>query len=123
MSDVELLRMRPGLPVSNLELSIAFWTSIFGFTVTHVDPESRFALLKGGGAELSLIRQEEAPAGQTYLYVRGLDELHSRCQEAGVEIMRPLNDWPWGLRDFVLRSPGGHMVGIAEEVDRAPTEH
>ena len=44
------------------------------------------------------------------------EPLLARCKAAGFEITRPLTTQPWGLRDFVVRDPAGHLIGIGERV-------
>lgn len=50
------------------------------------------------------------------LFVRGVEALLGSCEVAGFEIARPLTTQPWGLRDFVVRDPDGHLIGVGERV-------
>ena len=112
--DVELINFRPNLLVRDVATSIEFYRDVIGFEVRNVTEDGAFGLLGRGLAEVALIQTESPPAEQAYLYVRGVDALHERCQKADVDISRPLTDHPWGLRDFVVRDPDGHLIGIGE---------
>jgi uncharacterized glyoxalase superfamily protein PhnB len=112
--DVELINFRPNLLVEDVASSIEFYRDVIGFEVRNVTEDGAFALLGRGLAEVALIRTESPPEGQAYLYVRGVDALHERCKKADAEMIRPLTDHPWGLRDFVIRDPDGHLIGIGE---------
>lgn len=115
-TEVELLSVRPNLPVLELQRAIAFYRDVIGFDLVHAEDDGSFALLRSGGAELALVR-EDAPSPQgAYLYVRGVETLHERCQAAGFTIVYPLTDEPWGLRDFVVEDPDGHRIAIGEHV-------
>ena len=52
-------------------------------------PDGSFAMLGGhGDAEVALVRHEDPPHGEAYLYVRGVEALLERCEKAGFEAVR-----------------------------------
>mgnify|MGYP005863699119 CR=1 FL=1 len=116
MDDFELLTMRPNLAVRNVAVAAAFYRDVLGFRVTTTFDDGSFALLHGGGAELALVR-DDAPSPQgAYLYVRGVEALHARCEVAGAKVVYSLTDEPWGLRNFVVEDPDGHRIAIGERI-------
>ena len=51
-----------------------------------------------------------------FLLNRGeLDAAHSRAVELGYEIAMPPTDEPWGMREFHLRHPDGHVFRVSAE--------
>lgn len=56
----------PEFLVSDLDVSLAFYCGLLGFTVRYDRPENRFAYLEREGAELML----EEPVGRTFLAAR-----------------------------------------------------
>jgi catechol 2,3-dioxygenase-like lactoylglutathione lyase family enzyme len=50
-----------------------------------------------------------------YLVVDHVDDYHQRAISAGVEIVKPLRDEPWGMREFGLRTADGHRLMIGSE--------
>lgn len=42
-----------------------------------------------------------------------VDELHAVAQRAGATITYPPTDEPWGVREFHLRHPDGHMFRVS----------
>ena len=50
-----------------------------------------------------------------YLVVDRVDEYHQRAVAAGATIVKALQDEPWGMREFGLRTPDGHRLMIASE--------
>jgi len=119
MSDpIELLSFRPNLFVQDVARAIGFYRDVLGMEVHAAPPDGSFAMLGGhGAAEVALVRHEAPQAGEAYLYVRGVEGLLLRCQDAGFEITRQLATQPWGLRDFVVRDPDGNQIGIGERVE------
>jgi len=119
MSDsFELLSFRPNLLVRDLGRAIAFYRDVLGMSVHAQPPDGSFAMLGGhGAAEVALVAHEDPQPGEAYLYVRGVERLLQRCEEAGFVITRELATQPWGLRDFVVRDPDGHLIGIGERVE------
>lgn len=113
----ELINFRPNLRVRDVPAAIAFYRDVIGFDLRVEFDDGSFALLGSGAAEVALVRHEDPPAEGAYLYVRGVAELYDRCKAHGFEITRGLELEPWGLRDFVVRDPDGHLIAIGERVD------
>ena len=114
--DVEFINFRPNLLVKDIETAVAFYRDVIGLEVRNATDDGSFALLGKGLAEGALVQTDDPPVEQAYLYVRGIEALSQRCKDAGIEITRGLVEHPWGLRDFVVRDPDGHMIGIGERV-------
>ena len=59
-----------------------------------------------------------------YLRVDDVQAFCDRAAEAGAEIMKPLTDEPWGMREFGVRSVDGHrfMLGQDTRESRGPQE-
>lgn len=46
-------------------------------------------------------------------WVEDVDEAHEQAVAAGAEVVRPPQDEPWGIREFLLRHPDGHYFRIS----------
>jgi catechol 2,3-dioxygenase-like lactoylglutathione lyase family enzyme len=113
---IEYLNFRPNLPVHDMETAVAFYRDIIGLKPFHVDPDGSFALFKSDGAEMALVKSE-APAVQgAYLYVSDVQTLHQRCLEQGITMPYPLTRHPYGMHDFVVEDPDGHLIAIGQRV-------
>ena len=44
----------------------------------------------------------------------------ARLREAGVPIVYPLRDEPWGQRRFALRDPAGTWLDIVQQIEPTP---
>jgi uncharacterized glyoxalase superfamily protein PhnB len=47
-----------------------------------------------------------------YIVVGDADGVHARAVAAGASIIRPLQDTPYGSREFALRDPEGHSWSV-----------
>ena len=47
-----------------------------------------------------------------YIVVDDADAAHARAMAAGAPIIRPLQDTPYGSREFALRDPEGHSWSV-----------
>jgi uncharacterized glyoxalase superfamily protein PhnB len=47
-----------------------------------------------------------------YLVVDDPDALHARAAAAGAELVRDLQDQPYGSREFSVRDPGGNVWSL-----------
>jgi uncharacterized glyoxalase superfamily protein PhnB len=45
--------------------------------------------------------------------VAELDETHAKAIEAGAIVTMPPTNKPWGIREFHLRHPDGHMFRVS----------
>ena len=48
-----------------------------------------------------------------------VDELHTRAIQAGLLVTRPPTNEPWGVREFHLRHPDGHMFRVSAHAGSA----
>ena len=94
--------------------AVGFWTDLLGWPITREWPD------EGGGrgcivgyGDVGRLELIEAPQAEPVagLFVSfeydAVDALHDRLVEAGVEILHPPTDQPWGHRSVRFRDPSG----------------
>lgn len=111
-------RMAPGLGVTDMARSVAFYTEILGFEVAfqNGDPVI-FTLLERDKAELHLLLASghRGPAfNVAHLIVDDVDALHARCVAAGAPIIKALADKDYGMRAFVFADPDGNCIDVGQ---------
>jgi uncharacterized glyoxalase superfamily protein PhnB len=52
--------------------------------------------------------------------VRDVDAVRDELEEAGVDIIEPPTDKPWGLREMQIRDPDGLSIVIVEVPETHP---
>lgn len=78
-----------------------------GWILTLADPDRP-------EVHISLMTHDEtAPViPAVSIEVDDVDACHAAAVNAGVEIVHPLTDEPWGVRRFFLRDPDGHVINV-----------
>ncbi|MBI2517838.1 MAG: VOC family protein [Opitutae bacterium] len=118
----EILASMFVLAVNDLASSRRFYVEKLGFTEDFsVDG---WAFLSRGACMLRLGHCPEAkPMSQArdhswfaYLHVRDAAGLYKETLKKGVEIWHPLEDKPWGMREFAVVTPDGHRIVFGEEL-------
>ena len=117
--------------VSDFEQSIQWFENILGFRVVARDA-NEYAELSGGETSIQLAA-EDAPYWETersrllppgqrgsgveiVLLVENVDAVYRQAQEARADIVRPLADYPWHMRQFWVRHPDGYLIRPAQKM-------
>jgi lactoylglutathione lyase len=112
--------------VHEMDRSIAFYRAL-GFDVARRYED--YVLLRRGEIRLSLQGDAHAVAGPHYftphigqfprgtgveisIQVADVDAEYIRARTAGLNIVKPMQDRPWGARDFRLADPDGYFLRI-----------
>ena len=117
--------------VSDFEQSIQWFENILGFRVVARDT-NEYAELSRGETSIQLAA-EDAPYWETersrllppgqrgsgveiVLLVENVDAVYRQAQEARADIVRPLADYPWHMRQFWVRHPDGYLIRPAQKI-------
>ena len=124
-----MIRCMPVLQVSDVTRSEAFYCEMLGFRSHGAwgnGPD--FAIVQWGRVTLALDRTRDdgpVPRNQywaAYVYVEDADALCARFRDRGVEILRAPEDMPYGLRDFDIRDPDGHILAFGHDLTPGEVE-
>ena len=112
-------RAVPILPSRDLTETAAFYSRL-GFSVAF--PLDDYLITDRDGAELHFFPKPDLDPATTdamcYLAVPDADALHDEWVASGLQLLRPLEDKPWGLREFALVDPNGTLVRVAGSPER-----
>jgi predicted enzyme related to lactoylglutathione lyase len=128
-------RLRLELFVEDVGASIAFYTRVLAFEVARHEPDD-YASLRLGDVVLGIGPVAKLPEGGGYfgrdisahrrglgveivLEVEDVDGWRDRVAASGHPILEPLQERPWGLRDFRFSDPDGYYLRVTS---REPTE-
>lgn len=104
-----------------------FYTAQLGFR-TVCESDVYVHLVHPSGAQLGVLREEldglraefvTGTDGRGFwinLDVADADAEHGRLCAAGVEVVEPLENKPWGDRQFLVRDPNGVLIAIAHRL-------
>jgi uncharacterized glyoxalase superfamily protein PhnB len=121
----------PNLVVRDLARSLAFYRDVLGFTISMSVPDAPpyvFVGLERDGvpvflndvkaAEHDFPAMASTPAGGTctmFFIVTDVDALHASIAPRATVVM-PLKTQFYGMREFAVTDPDGHLITFAERV-------
>lgn len=104
----------PDLQVPDLAAATTFWRDVLGFEEESLGLDWVTRLVVPGARVQLLTRDATAPeAPVATVKVRDVDAAYERARRDGCEIVHPLTTEPWGVRRFLVRAPGGHVLNVA----------
>ena len=111
--------------VSDLERSVAFYRDVLGLPFRFASES--YAEFATDGAKFSLFARSHLPQligreappgeapwpqGEVAFFVDDVDAEHERLARAGVRILAPPTDRPWGERTLHVADPDGNVVEL-----------
>ena len=113
------------IAVPDLERSAAFYRDVLGFTVTKLGDYGWRMFARDNCKIMAGECPDAIPAGQlgdhsyfAYLVVDDVDSYHRHAQASATEVVKPLRDEPWGMREFGLRTVDGHRIMLGSRTGR-----
>jgi uncharacterized glyoxalase superfamily protein PhnB len=106
--------LTPTLPVRDVHASLAWYRDALGCEIAWVWDDGRFAaVFHGDVVQIYFTRADATVTPMTfYVHVDDADRLHTLYRERGVVIVEPLESKPWGMREFAVRDPDGHVFRL-----------
>jgi predicted enzyme related to lactoylglutathione lyase len=122
---MEVLSSRVMVHPTDFEPSFRFYAESLGLHVYRQwgsgSTRGVVFFLGGGFLELSgSSRTGTSRSVSVWLQVRDVDAVGHELEEAGVEIIEPPTDKPWGLREMQIRDPDGLSIVIVEVPETHP---
>jgi catechol 2,3-dioxygenase-like lactoylglutathione lyase family enzyme len=116
--------VQPVLPVADAARAARYFRDVLGFEIDFIagEPPSYARVKKGaershGDPVYIRLWQCSAPTGgqgwkgEVVIHVgHDVDGLHAAYLKRGVTIVEPPVSQPWGLREFAIREPDGHLL-------------
>src|SRR5262245_57683784 len=103
-------RQHPNLTVADVGAAVVFYTEKLGFTLNFTWGEpTQMAGVMLDKVQMFLSRGKPNPEGcSVYFPVGDADELYEFHRAGGVEIVVPIDDRDYAMRDYGLRDPDGN---------------
>lgn len=116
----KVIHTRHVLAVKDLAVSAAYFVDKLGFDRDFTAPGWEF--LSFGIFKVMLGECSDAPwARETgdhsyfaHALVENVDEVFSECRTNGADILSPVSNKPWGLREFTVATPDGHRITFGQ---------
>jgi predicted enzyme related to lactoylglutathione lyase len=122
---MEVLSSRVLVRPTDFERSFRFYAETLGLHVYRqwTSGSTRVVVFFLGGGFLELSGSSQTGARESvalWLQVRDVDSVGDKLEEAGVNIIEPPTDKPWGLREMQIRDPDGLRIVIVEVPETHP---
>ncbi|MFF5627057.1 VOC family protein [Microbacterium sp. NPDC012755] len=110
---MDVHRIVPNLTVTDLPRAVAEHTAALGLRVL-MDHGWIVTLGDDEGHQLSLIARDATAsvAPDVSVFVDDVRAALARVESAGLEIVHPLTDEPWGVTRFFYRGSDGRVVNV-----------
>ena len=109
----------PVLPTLDLDETINFYAKL-GFSVwSRMDGD--YAIIASDSRELHFflmgtLKPKESFFG-CYWRVDDAVGLHAEYARAGIPDLHPVEEKPWGMKEFAFIDPHGNLIRIGQEID------
>jgi len=112
------------LAVPDLAVSAAWYREVMGFEVHEIgDPGWRIfergacRIMAGHCPDATPPRELGDHSYFGYLVVSDATALFTEVSSKGADVLKPLRDEPWGMREFLLRTADGHRLMVGQNLD------
>jgi uncharacterized glyoxalase superfamily protein PhnB len=116
--------LAPQFLVDDLPAAVAYYRDRLGFETDFVY-EAFYASVSRDGFSIHLKCTPKTVADRThrkqnehldaYIGVRGIEALFHELKSRGAQMIRPLEQRPWGCKDFYVEDCDGYLLCFSEE--------
>ncbi|PWU21553.1 MAG: bleomycin resistance protein [Verrucomicrobia bacterium] len=111
------------LAVHDVRKSADFYVRMLGFRIVRQPPGWVFVAKDSCMIMLGEC-PNDMPASElgchsyfAYLRVENADSYYQHMKAQGADLLSPIQDKPWGMREFTVRSPDGHRINIGHIIN------
>lgn len=109
----------PVLPSLDLDETIAYYTRL-GFKVWSRH-DGDYAILARESQEMHFFLMGHLNPSESffgcYWRVDDADAFYAELAAAGLQNLYPIEDKPWGMREFAIIDPHGNLIRIGQELE------
>ena len=116
----KVVHTRHVLAVKDLKVESAYYIDKLGFDRDFSAPGWEFlsfGIFKVMLGECSDEMTAEATGNHSWFahaLVENVDEVYAEFIERGAQILSPISDKPWNIREFSVVTPDGHRIGFGQ---------
>lgn len=113
----QIVNSRCVLAVRDLKVSTRYYVDVLGFSKDPIDADGWSFLTRDNFRVMLGECRNEKPASElgdhsyfAYWNVDDVDQFYQEISAKGALVASAPSNKPWGLREFVLRTPDGHRI-------------
>jgi len=114
------------IAVNDLKKSADYYQHVLGFTIREIGADGwrifekdQCRIMAGHCPDARSPKDLGDHSYFAYINVDGLDDYFAQVQARNGQILKPLRDEPWGMREFALETIDGHRIMFGAEIDSA----
>jgi uncharacterized glyoxalase superfamily protein PhnB len=99
----------PELPVLDVERAQQYYHDVLGFEVAWLAPDKNIGAVSRG--EVAIFFRKRLPPFEPavhWVFADDLDATYHELELSGANIVEPLEEKPWGMRQFTLEDVDGN---------------
>jgi uncharacterized glyoxalase superfamily protein PhnB len=113
-----LARIAPELPAANIEQAVHYYERKLGFEVAIRMLENEYAIVERDGIAIHLFADSERrSAVGVHIFTPDLDQLFEELKQNGADIVQPIEQKPWGNREFRVRDDFGNELKFTQPLE------
>lgn len=120
---MQIRRAMPVLRTNDPATARAFYEGFLGFRVA-MDEDGMLMFASPSTPTTQLLVAWASPTAvdpdvldvEVSIEVDDVDAAYEQARAAGLEVVRPLRDEPWGIRRFFVRDPTGRTINVASHI-------
>jgi predicted enzyme related to lactoylglutathione lyase len=103
----------PELPVADVERAQQHYRDALGFEIGWLYPGGGIGVVSRGGMAIFL-RRRSGPfePAVTWVFAADIDATYRELRSRGARIVEPLEQKPWGLREFTVEDVDAHRFYV-----------
>ncbi len=107
----------PALPVPDVKAAQAYYRDHFGCTIEWYHEEGRIGGVSHGEAAIFFRESTDNICPVVFwMYSEDVDEAYAEMTARDANIVAPIEDTPWGLRQFTVQDPYGNLFHIHHDI-------
>ena len=118
---MKIAQPTPELPVRHVETAQAYFRDRLGFEIAWHHKEGRIGAVSHGDCAIFFREAQGAiHPGTFWIFTEDVDEAFSELSKRGADIVDPIEDKPWGMRQFSVQDFNGnkfhfhHDIGVPD---------
>jgi uncharacterized glyoxalase superfamily protein PhnB len=117
MEKIKLSQPVPQLPVEDVEKAQVYYKEMLGFEISWTYPDKSMGAVARGGTAIFFARANgPIEPNIHWIFSENIDLAYAEFMNRGVDIIEPIENKPWNLRQFAIRDLNGHIFYIHHDL-------
>lgn len=111
------------IAVPDLAASARHYRDVLGFDVREIGDDGWRMFVLGNATVMAGECPDATPPRDTgdhsyfaYFVMDAIDDYYAQVKDKGAEIIKPLRDEPWNMREFAIRTADGHRIMFGRDI-------